>query len=209
MIFNVNVYGDDRRLSPRLEFYEVEDYMGDRLPAVAVCLDEVDDKGNIGEHFDTITTSFGDLVSVKNAAYIDTNNCPYAENMLAKSGIARNLGMTRQSGFCEYPLYQFDEGFLRELDADKYDAYSDIMDTYRKQFTGEVEHGAATVMWENYVAALRDGEEQIEQSLTEHVFVSEKEPVQRACGKSVGRELPVGGIFDETVEEEHDFFAGF
>lgn len=41
-------------------------------------------------------------------AYIDTNNCPWAEEFLKENGIAEFTGRTRRSGYCVYPLYKFD-----------------------------------------------------------------------------------------------------
>lgn len=42
-------------------------------------------------------------------AYIDTNNCPWAEEFLQDNGIAKPYkGWTGQSGFCTYPMYEFD-----------------------------------------------------------------------------------------------------
>jgi len=43
-----------------------------------------------------------------NLAYVDTNNCPWAEDFLKENGIAEPTGQTGISGFCEYPLYKFD-----------------------------------------------------------------------------------------------------
>ena len=42
-------------------------------------------------------------------AYIDTNNCPWAENFLQENGIAKPWkNFKGKSGYCEYPLYEFD-----------------------------------------------------------------------------------------------------
>lgn len=74
-----------------------------------------------GEPYGTMTVNLSNMISgecemigIKNAAYIDTNNFPWAETFL-KRGIAVDTGFTKQSGFCEYPLYQFDEGWLKLL----------------------------------------------------------------------------------------------
>ena len=45
----------------------------------------------------------------KNQAYVDTNNCPWAEEFLQDNGIAKPVeGIYGLSGFCTYPLYEFD-----------------------------------------------------------------------------------------------------
>lgn len=47
----------------------------------------------------------------KNKAFLDTNNCPWAEEFLRDNGIAEPVdGVTGQSGFCTYPLYKFNLG---------------------------------------------------------------------------------------------------
>lgn len=43
----------------------------------------------------------------ENAQFIDTNNNPGAEKWLEHFGIAKSLGFTARSGYCEYPAYQF------------------------------------------------------------------------------------------------------
>lgn len=61
-----------------------------------------------GEEFDTITVNlpFGDADDTH--AYIDTNNCPWAKEMLKKHKSAKPTGEYGHSGFCTYPLYEFD-----------------------------------------------------------------------------------------------------
>jgi hypothetical protein len=41
-------------------------------------------------------------------AYLDTNNCPGIAEFLEKNGIAKFAGQFAQSGYCTYPLYEFD-----------------------------------------------------------------------------------------------------
>lgn len=56
-------------------------------------------------------------------AFVDTNNMPEAVGFLAKNGIARPTGLQRQSGYCVYPLYQFDAEKMRGLCPDGMAAY--------------------------------------------------------------------------------------
>ena len=41
-------------------------------------------------------------------AYLDTNNCPWAEDFVNENGIAKPLNLYGMSGYCTYPLYEFD-----------------------------------------------------------------------------------------------------
>ena len=54
-----------------------------------------------------ITVNLGDLLK-KNMAYIDTNNCPWAEDFLIDNDFGIPTGEYKASGFCVYPLYQLD-----------------------------------------------------------------------------------------------------
>lgn len=74
-----------------------------------------------GEPYGTMTVNLpnqitGDceMIGIKNAAYIDTNNFPWATLFIEK-GFATDTGFIKRSGFCEYPLYQFDESWLKSL----------------------------------------------------------------------------------------------
>ena len=44
----------------------------------------------------------------KNQAYVDTNNCYWAEDFIKKNGLGKPLGEYGVSGWCRYPLYEFD-----------------------------------------------------------------------------------------------------
>lgn len=54
-----------------------------------------------------LTTWVG-ATSSENAAYVDTNNCPWAEDFIEKMGIGKPTGNFARSGFCIYPEYEFD-----------------------------------------------------------------------------------------------------
>ena len=58
-----------------------------------------------GDAIAKITTNLFDLPD--DLAFLDTNNCPWAEDFVEKYGIAENTGKTAKSGFCTYPLYRF------------------------------------------------------------------------------------------------------
>lgn len=40
-------------------------------------------------------------------AFVDTNNCPWAEEFLKDNNIAEDTRIMMPSGFCSYPLYKF------------------------------------------------------------------------------------------------------
>lgn len=107
---------------PRLELYSVKDFMGSDLPGLALDLDVIED-GMVAGPYATLTKSFGEFISIKNSAYIDTNNCPFAVQ-LVEQGIAEPTGFWKTSGYCSYPLWKFKEGFLRQAGAENYQKYA-------------------------------------------------------------------------------------
>ena len=69
-----------------------------------------------------------DTIMPKGCAFIDTNNLPDMEEMLIEAGIAepyKRFGepVMGYSGFCAYPLMQFNLEKLKELDPDGYRLY--------------------------------------------------------------------------------------
>ena len=63
-----------------------------------------------GEPFATLTVNIPDSYFYANdhRAFVDTNNCPWAEAFLKDTGIATPAGVIGHSGYCDYPLYDFD-----------------------------------------------------------------------------------------------------
>lgn len=55
----------------------------------------------------TLTVNLSNGKADRTKQYVDTNNCPWAPTFLAKNGIAKPTGEYAQSGFCTYPLYEF------------------------------------------------------------------------------------------------------
>lgn len=118
-------FGKPVSLTPRVGLYEVYDFMGKEMPGLAILLDETES----GEPYAVLTVSFGEFISVKNSAYIDTNNCRFADQLLDQ-GIAELTSFTKQSGFCTYPLWVFKEEFLQEIGGESYQKYSQAYDDY-------------------------------------------------------------------------------
>ena len=119
------------RMKPRVELYDTRDYMGEQMPGLAIVLDEVDQNENVTEQYAVLTVSFGEFLTLKNCAYIDANNSPFAPQLLAK-GISQDTGNSKNSGFCKYPLWVFKEDFLKEIGGKKYEQYSEQFDAYMR-----------------------------------------------------------------------------
>ena len=61
-----------------------------------------------GEEFDTITVNIegADFEEAKDKlAYLDTNNCSFAEEFITSNKLGESLYCYGFSGFCRYPLY--------------------------------------------------------------------------------------------------------
>ena len=115
-----------------IKLYSVKDFMGQEMSGLAIELKSSGD-GNIWEPFGTISKSFGEYIGMKNAVYIDTNNCPYAEELL-KYNIAIKTSLTKSSGFCQYPLWILNQDFLDEYGGENYKKYSEEYDKYMASF---------------------------------------------------------------------------
>lgn len=135
MIYEINTnYGGKSKVKPSVELYTVKDFMEKEMPGLAIRLTDADTL----EPFSMLTKSFGEFIGIKNAAYIDTNNCPFASQLLEK-GIARDTGLKKISGYCEYPLWIFNKDFLLEHGEENYKKYSNGYDEYMKPYLDEAE----------------------------------------------------------------------
>ncbi len=123
----VKILNEPYELTPKFFLYSVKDYMGEEMTIPGINLVHKTKDGD--EPFATLTKSFGEFIGIKNSAYIDTNNCPFADEIL-KAGLATDTGFTKQSGFCTYPLWLFDEEFLKEIGGEQYEEYSQEYDQY-------------------------------------------------------------------------------
>ena len=60
--------------------------------------------------FANLTVNIPDSDVLANAdeyAFVDTNNCPWAEDFIEKNKLGTPTGIYGQSGYCSYPLYHF------------------------------------------------------------------------------------------------------
>ena len=106
-------YGRELTVQPRLELYSVTDFMGKEMPGLAIVLEDVTNVAE-PEEYCMLTVSFGEFIGMKNCAYIDSNNCDFTAQLL-EQGMAKPTGFTKHSGFCEYPLWEFDEQSLKDM----------------------------------------------------------------------------------------------
>lgn len=123
-IFKINdLFGRQVALQPHVELYSVRDFMGQEMPGLAIVLDEVDNELDGDGQYAVLTVSFGEFIAAKDCAYIDTNNCYFAQQLLVQ-GIAEDTGLSKNSGFYQYPLWHFKEDFLKEIGGAAYEEYS-------------------------------------------------------------------------------------
>ncbi len=124
-----NFCKQDIVVKPRFMLCDVKDFMGRKMTNIGISLVKETDNGD--EHFTVLTKPFGEFIGAKNCAYIDTNNCPLADIFL-ELGIARDIDFSITSGFFTYPLWEFDEDFLRKIGGEEYEKYSQAYDTYMR-----------------------------------------------------------------------------
>lgn len=125
----VNFLGRQIELIPKIFLSTVPDFSGYEQKNIGISFEW---EGEYGlEPFAVLTKNFGEFLALKNAAYVDTNNCPFAKELLTQ-GIAIDTGVTKRSGFCEYPLWEFNEDFLKSVDETTYEEYSNSFDAYMK-----------------------------------------------------------------------------
>ena len=128
----IDSFGDIITVEPELALYDTYDFMGVKMPGLAIQLYSYDEDG-LREPYATLTVNFGEFFSIKNCAYIDTNNNSFTAQLLDK-GFCTDTKLTKHSGYCIYPLWKFDEDFLRSIDVHElYDTYSKKFDRYMEQ----------------------------------------------------------------------------
>ena len=81
----------------------------------------------------------------KNCAFMDTNNSPTIAKYFIESGIAKHYTdgskpVYKQSGYCMYPLFEFDAEKLKSFDNKGYSMYSTTYDEADKNPTKEQEN---------------------------------------------------------------------
>lgn len=129
--FEIEYMGEKILVEAKVESYKVQDFAKRRLRGLCIQLFEVikQDGSEMKIPYVTITKSFGEFIGIKNAAYVDLNNCPFAKKLLDMQ-VAQETLLKKQNGYCTYPLWLFDEDFLKEIGGKKYRAYANSFDKY-------------------------------------------------------------------------------
>lgn len=128
-------FGDKVTLIPELVLYSADDVLTNKeRNNIAIRLFSKEEEGL--EPYAVLTTNLGEFIAVKNAAYIDTNNNgEQILQWLEQNEFGTLTPLTKRSGFCEYPLFVFDEKFLKEIDYNHcYNQYEDLFNEYYKTF---------------------------------------------------------------------------
>lgn len=93
----IDIYDHMVNLEPYYTYYRDNNRL-------AIVLYDVDTKEDYAE----LTVNLPDAkVYNKNQAYVDTNNCTWAIEYIKRSGIGKPLSDFSVSGFCIYPLFEF------------------------------------------------------------------------------------------------------
>ena len=61
-----------------------------------------------GAPFAILTVNLAEWRLPNDKAFVDTNNCPWAEKFIADNKLGKPTGITGTSGYCTYPQYRFD-----------------------------------------------------------------------------------------------------
>jgi len=97
-------YSWDRQEYHHNLYLVADNYQADGSLAIIVM--EEKENGE-DEQFDVITVCLPWGCADESHAYIDTNNCSWAEKMLRQHRIAKDTDIWERSGYCTYPLYEF------------------------------------------------------------------------------------------------------
>lgn len=71
----------------------------------SLCIRIVEDDG---EGVAILTVCLDAIGLKSNEAFVDTNNCPWADSFIETYELGTFTGKKKPSGYCVYPLYQFD-----------------------------------------------------------------------------------------------------
>lgn len=108
-------YGDAYKVRFSVERYDVDG-------SLAVTMDC--DSGGWWEPYATLTVNLGSPLAGDTSAFIDTNNMGQdVVRWLEEHGIAHATGEEAKSGYCTYPLMEFDEDFIKENASERYLRY--------------------------------------------------------------------------------------
>lgn len=108
---NFNSYDEDHRARFYKDIYE---YYGNLYVGVTTW----DEECKCWMPWGDLTVNL-DMKCKPNEAFLDTNNCaPDIIRILKEKGYIKDTGITRQNGWCTYPLYEFTEEFLNGIECE-------------------------------------------------------------------------------------------
>lgn len=109
-------YGDTEILYPQFEMYQDDDNLALIFHHYEPELEYIDEYG-------LATVNVYSLPFLHTT--IDTNNnSEKLVEFLEKSGFGERTGQMVRSGFCLFPVFKFNEEFLKEIDPDFYERYA-------------------------------------------------------------------------------------
>ena len=73
---------------------------------LALKMNYLDDEFNCMMPFATLTVNLKNNLPMDHA-FVDTNNCRWAEKFIEDNGLGEFTGRYASSGYCTYPLYKF------------------------------------------------------------------------------------------------------
>lgn len=128
--YEVNLCNKTFHLTPELDLYT--QVMGLLGPSRGLAIRFVHtNEDGIVEPFTTLTVCFGEHISIKNAVYVDTNNNPWADQLLTQ-GFAQATSFTKHSGMCEYPLWILSPELIEEFKAEP--KFAKLYKQYERMF---------------------------------------------------------------------------
>ena len=79
--FIISGFNDEKyEITPHLKLVEVTDFMGKKQHNIGVSFTHIEDGAKMP--FANFTLNFGEFIGMKNCAYVDTNNCWFADEIL-------------------------------------------------------------------------------------------------------------------------------
>lgn len=118
-----DISGEKVELTGELVLHAVEDFMGEEKVHIGLQLHSEEGP------YAMLTVSFGEMIGIPNTMYVDTNNCYWAHELLEQD-LAQDTGLTKSGGFCSYPLWLFNEEYLKAIGGEKYQQYIKQYDEY-------------------------------------------------------------------------------
>ena len=94
---------------------QLTQYADGQLALTSTCYDKEYD---FWEPFGTFTVNLNyndNDPAPEDCAYLDTNNMPNVEDWIKENGLGEPTGLTKQSGYCTYPLYRLDIAKIKSI----------------------------------------------------------------------------------------------